>query len=248
MSLLISRYSDLSDGIISAAKALNRKPKERKIIFITSGICVLASSLGIVIVDKYFNNDQTVIGLLIIFLLIVSITFMSSFISYFVNDNSRTLSDHLEKLAQERDELNDKIKKENNVLDVIKVNLNQLDEYYALNKVQARRSYSFSITMIIIGFIVLISAIVLLISGKIAINITIIISLSGLISEFIGATSLMLYKESTKQIQVFFNKLSYLQHIMLAVELAEKVNADKREEQISIIISSLIKSNENISN
>ncbi|AWK51067.1 hypothetical protein DIC82_08590 [Clostridium beijerinckii] len=230
--------SALSDIMITGAKGLKKRPKERKIALILSGICMILAIAGLALNEFFFRNNSMASGFLII-LVPSALTCLVSIMSYLVDD-SRTFVEELAKFAEEREELNEKIKKENNVMDVIKVNLNQLNEYYTINKVQARRSYSFSITMIVTGFIVLIAGIVLCFYGKLGLNITILSSLSGLIGEFIGATSLLLYKESTKQIQLFFDKLSYLQHIMLSVELAERLDDSKKQEQISVIISSLI--------
>ncbi|MGG7058440.1 TRADD-N-associated membrane domain-containing protein [Clostridium tertium] len=222
-------------------KTLKNNPKERKFTLRICIIVVALSSVGLVINKLFFNSNQNIFIPLLIVLLISITILLACAMSYFdIKDSS--VDKYLEALAEERLKLNEKIKEENesNVLDVIKINLNQLNEYYTINKAQARRSYSFSIAMIIIGFLVLIFSIMLWLFGKIGLNITIIATLSGLIAEFIGATSLLLYKESTRQIQLFFEKLSYLQHIMLAVELTERLNNDRKEEQIGEIISSLI--------
>lgn len=222
-------------------KTLKNNPKERKFTLLICIIVVALSSVGLVINKLFFNSNQNIFIPLLIVLLISITILLACAMSYFdIKDSS--VDKYLEALAEERLKLNEKIKEENesNVLDVIKINLNQLNEYYTINKAQARRSYSFSIAMIIIGFLVLIFSIMLWLFGKIGLNITIIATLSGLIAEFIGATSLLLYKESTRQIQLFFEKLSYLQHIMLAVELTERLNNDRKEEQIGEIISSLI--------
>lgn len=221
-------------------KVLKFKAKERRNFFFISIIGIIVS-FSLVFSDKINISSVkgtvllsviSIIGMMSISLFAISIT------AYFEMLND-TESENLEILAKERKELTERIK-DNNIIDIIGINLNQLDEYYTINKVQAKRSYSFSIVMIVIGFIVLILSIMLWFLGKISLNITIIATLSGLIAEFIGATSLLLYKESTKQIQLFFEKLSYLQHTMLAIELTERLNEEKRDEQIAVIISSLI--------
>jgi hypothetical protein len=244
MSLVTSGIlvSGLSESMQIIAKVLKKKPKARKTMLIVSAIIMGLAVIGMALNEVFLQGRQNIfIGCLIILISSVP-SFAVSTMSYLGGD-VKTVSEHLEELAEEREELNEKIKKENNVMDVIKINLNQLNEYYTINKVQAKRSYSFSITMITTGFVVLILGIMLWFYGKVGLNITIIASLSGVIAEFIGATSLLLYKESSKQIQLFFEKLSYLQHIMLAVELAERLSDEKKADQISVIISSLIESN-----
>lgn len=234
--------SGLSGSMFMVAKGLKKRPSIRKKIFIVSSIVLALAIITLAINEIFLNSNLNIAnGSLIIFFPAVFV-FIISTMSYFIDD-TKTLNEHLEKFAEEREELNEKIKKENNVMDVIKINLNQLNEYYTINKVQAKRSYTFSITMIVTGFVLIIAGVILWFYGKLGLNITIIASLSGVIAEFIGATSLFLYKESTKQIQIFFEKLSYLQHVMLAVELAERLSDDKKGDQITAIISSLIENN-----
>lgn len=236
-------YTGINESIIILAKNMKKRPKERKIILILCSIFIILTSIALFVNYIFFNSNDNVIIALGIPLILVVLIFLSCLLSYLDIFGSST-NEYLEKLADERFELNKKIETKNevesNVMDVIKINLNQLNEYYTINKAQARRSYSFSIIMITLGFLMLIFTIGLWLFGKIGLNITIISTLAGLIAEFIGATSLVLYKESTKQIQLFFEKLSYLQHIMLAVELSERLNDTKREDEMAIIISSLI--------
>ncbi|MBM7835931.1 TRADD-N-associated membrane domain-containing protein [Clostridium sardiniense] len=235
----INSINSINTILKGSAKKLKKNPKERKIILIISSIFIILLGLGLLINYIFLNSNENIFVILMMLLFVCSLIFLICIMSYLDITEDPT-NKYLEALANERIKLNEKIETKNNVMDVIKINLNQLNEYYTINKAQAKRSYSSSIAMITIGFILLIGAIILWIFGKVGLNITIIATLSGLISEFIGATSLLLYKESTKQIQLFFEKLSYLQHIMLAVELSERLNDDKKEEEIAIIISSLI--------
>lgn len=227
------------ENIILIAKILKEKPKLRKNVLIISGILTFLI-LVILILSLTFSffNNKLMFVLLIIGLPSLCLL-LASLMSY-QNIDYKTVNEHLEVLFKEREELSEKIDKENNVMDVIRINLNQLNEYYTINKAQAKKSFSFSVLMIIIGFIVIITVFFLWFNGKLDLNITIISGVSGVIAEFIGTTSLLLYKENSKQIQIFFDKLSYLQHIMLAVELTERLNDEKKSEQVSVIISSLI--------
>lgn len=236
MSLIDNR---LVNDSMKAAKVLKNNPKERKYILLICSIFTTLFSAGLLINYIFLDSNESIFNTLAA-LLIACVFILIICIMSYLNITDSSTDKYLEALAEERLKLNEKIEEENNVMDVIKINLNQLNEYYTINKAQARRSYSFSIAMIVTGFLVLIFSIMLWLFGKIGLNITIIATLSGLIAEFIGATSLLLYKESTRQIQLFFEKLSYLQHIMLAVELTERLNNDKKEEEIGEIISSLI--------
>ncbi|WP_346930262.1 hypothetical protein [Clostridium sp.] len=239
---MIGLYNELADDAISIIiKGLSKKHRLRKKILIGSIISTSLILISMYLIGVIFNLDNIFIYVLIALLSTSSFFMYISIKSYLVGDNNSTVNSYLEELAKEREELNNKLKDNNNVMDVVRINLNQLNEYYTINKAQARRSYSFSVTMITIGFVVLILGITLWFYGKLELNITIIAGLAGLIAEFIGATALLLYKENSKQAQLFFDKLSYLQYIMLAIELSERLEDNKREEEISLIISSLIK-------
>lgn len=230
----------ISDGIILISKFLKKKPKVRKKFLIISVIIIVLDIVAIILNELFFNGNDNILIIFVILLICPFYVALLCIASFFISDSNITASEELDKLSEERNELNIKLQKETNVMDVIRINLNQLNEYYTINKVQAKRSYSLSIITITVGFIVLIVGIMLKFYGKIELNVTIITSLLAIISEFIGATSLLLYKESTKQIKLFFEKLSKLQNIMLAVELANKLNDNKKEKQIAKIISSLI--------
>ena len=243
MSIIGVSNELMNESMHLLAKKLKKKPSLRKSLF----ICSIITSV-ILVIFLYFNEAKLNNGGNYILTSVIAVGFVASLgvlyisiLSYFISDSSNTVSERLEERAEERARLADKLENEINVMDVIKINLNQLDEYYTINKAQARRSYSFSILMITVGFITLIAGIILWYNGKLDASITIIASLAGVIAEFIGATSLFLYKENSKQAQSFVDKLSYLQHIMLAVELSEKLKDDKREEEIALIISALIK-------
>lgn len=231
--------SVLAENMLIVAKELKKRPKVRKYISIISIAATVLALILIALNEIFFNGNMKILGVSIVISIPSIFIFITCIMSYFIGDK-KTLSEQLEKLAEEREKINTRLEKNSNVMDVIKINLNQLDEYYTINKAQAKRTYSFSITMIVIGFTLLIVGVILLLNDMLGLNITIIAGLSGAIAEFIGATSLFLYKESANQIQLFFEKLSHLQHIMLAVELTERLTDNKKAEQISAIITSLV--------
>lgn len=229
----------LPEVILMGAKSLKKKTKERKYTLVISIIFMLVDITGIILNELFLGGNSNILAVcFIVFICLIYIIAICLF-SFIVSDSNVTVTEQLDKIVEERTELNKKIEKQTNVMDVIKINLNQLNEYYTINKVQARRSYSFSMIMITIGFVSIIGGIVLCYTGKIELNISLIASVSGLIAEFIGATSLLLYKENSNQAQLFFDKLSYLQHVMLAVELSERLNESNKEDKISLIISAL---------
>jgi len=161
-----------------------------------------------------------------------------------IKNIEKNKNEKLSKLDNERAQLESKIEEENNenVRQVIKLNLNSLERYYTTNQTQSENSYKISVLMIIIGFVLVTLTIIMLFVDSEAFTLTIITGLAGIVSKFIGLTSLYLFKESNKNVNEFVERLSYLRNVMLAVDLAEKMPDDKKYEQIANIISGLMSS------
>lgn len=149
--------------------------------------------------------------------------------------------DEITKRKQTLEEKIDAQKDRPRIQDIIQLNLSQLNEYYTINKSQSKRAYEFSIFMIFVGFLLIVSAVILSPAVPSQIYQNLIIGIAGLLSEFIGATALSLYKESNKHVNEFLERLTYLQKVMLAIELVDRISEGKKEEQLSNIISSLMK-------
>lgn len=153
-----------------------------------------------------------------------------------------SINDKLVEIEKKRTAIENSIKQGNkdNVQEIIKLNLNQLDEYYTINKSQSKNSYNFSVLTILVGFIIITATIIMYYTNPEKFTVSLITGAAGLIAEFIGATSLWLYRESTKHVNEFIERLTYLQKVMLAIDLADNLSEKKREKQISKIIEGLI--------
>lgn len=235
--------TSIEDNMVHLARILSEKPKIRNKVLIISSIMLFISVMIIIININFslFNNNSFINGVAIVIGITSLIILVSGLLS-FVTPLSKTTNEQLAELEEERKIIEQKIEQNNNsVIDVILLNLKQLNEYYKINKVQAKKSYSFSVFTITIGLLLIIFGFLYSIYQNN--NISIITGIAGILTEFIGATSLYLFKESTKQIEIFFNKLTYIQNVMLSIDLAEKLDTDNKNKQISLIIESLINSN-----
>jgi len=179
-------------------------------------------------------------------LLSASGIFTSVIVIWFVcyEEENETLS----KPAEEKQQIESKIEEEKsgNIQKIIKLNLDQLDEYYTINKSQSKRSYNLSSIMIIVGFLLLVATVIMFLMDSEA-YISVITGLAGLISKFIGLTSLYLFKESNKHSNEFITRLAYLQKVMLAIDLTENISSEeKKYDRISNIINGLINLDEEV--
>lgn len=130
----------------------------------------------------------------------------------------------------------------------IRASLNELREYYVINKAQGRKSFGFSVTAIAIGFILITSGIAaLIIDRSTNITVPVIASVAGLLSQFIGATSFYLYRKTLDQLNHYFRQLTDMQRIMLAIKLAEEASEPASQDGLrQIIVASLVASRRHV--
>lgn len=123
-------------------------------------------------------------------------------------------------------------------IDMALLNMRKLDEYYVLNKQQARRSFNASITAVVIGFATL------LISAKSSQDpgYKFTGALAGVLLQFIGGGFFYLYNKSLDQLNLFYGKLISLQDTMLALQLCEKLTTAKEDTTKTIALELIKKS------
>ncbi|WP_430827192.1 TRADD-N-associated membrane domain-containing protein [Chryseobacterium indologenes] len=148
------------------------------------------------------------------------------------------------KINEEREEIKTKIenKEQLEIFDTIQLSLNQLNEYYTINKVQAKSSFNWSISAIVLGLMLIIAGIILFYTNANPnINITILTGIAGVLLEFIGGAYFFMYKKSLEQVNFFFAQLIKVQDTMLSINLASKVEDEsKKTEMTEKIIVSLL--------
>lgn len=160
------------------------------------------------------------------------------------NLSKSTISETIEvkEIKQEREKIIERIEREDSVVDIIRLNLNQITEYYTINKNQARRSFSFSALVIFLGFITVVMAILLpFIREGQKLELSIISGVSGLILQFIGGANFVLYNRTVEQSNRFYKQLTRIQDTMLAVELCKQVkDPEKNLQLMDKLITNLI--------
>jgi hypothetical protein len=136
----------------------------------------------------------------------------------------------LEPLHKERQEIQQRIKKESkpNVIDIIQLNLNQISEYYTINKSQARRSFAFSVFSVVTGLVTLIGGIWLSFLGKT--QVAAISASGGVLLQFIGGASFYIYNKSLTQLNYFYETLIRTQDTMLSIQLCDELDEARQDE------------------
>jgi hypothetical protein len=135
----------------------------------------------------------------------------------------------LEPLHKEREEIRQRIKKESkpNVLDIIQLSLNQISEYYAINKSQARRSFAFSVFSVVTGLITILTGIWLSFLGKA--QVAVISASGGVLLQFIGGASFYIYNRSLTQLNYFYETLIRTQDTMLSIQLCDELDEARQD-------------------
>ena len=119
------------------------------------------------------------------------------------------------------------------MLDTIQLSLNQLTEYYAINKSQARSSFSFSVFAVIVGLATLIGGIwFFYLTEKQNIQLAAISGIAGALIQFIGGAYFYLYRRSLDQLNYFFNQLVKMQDTMLSIRLCEQIASEEKKNEL----------------
>jgi hypothetical protein len=143
-----------------------------------------------------------------------------------------TLEIELKPIRKEREEIRQRIEQGStpNVLNTIQLGLNQITEYYTINKSQARNSFSFAVFAVVMGLLTLIGGIWLFYFGKTQnIGLAALSGIGGLLLQFIGGASFYIYNKSLSQLNYFYDKLVRMQDTMLSIQLCSQLeNAERR--------------------
>jgi len=192
------------------------------------------------------EDEKFLMNSILPFLVIPLILIILSKLAYSVEKNSENYETEIKNIRTERIIINQKIdqEKEFDIFHTIQLSLNQLNEYYTINKKQARSSFRFSVFAIVIGLITIISGIWLYYLGKTNIEISYISAISGVILEFIGGAYFFIYKKSLEQVNFFFGQLIKIQDTMLSINLTNNIKDEtkKTEMKEKIIVSLLERS------
>jgi hypothetical protein len=150
----------------------------------------------------------------------------------------------LERLRQEREELKKRVEaepsKKSDVFDSIQLSLNQLTEYYTINKGQARSSFRSSVFAIVLGLGTLVSGIWFFYFHQGNVQLAALSGISGVLIQFIGGAYFVLYRKSLEQLNFFYESLLTTQDTMLAIQLAEQLDDGPREQVYEKIIMVLM--------
>lgn len=207
-------------------------------VIILSSLLIIITIVSYVAAQNiYFNGALIIRELAPGFIFFFGIIFLLSLASLTnIKIKGRGIFEiELDTLHKERKKIQERLAEapKPDIIDTIQLNLNQLTEYYTINKNQARNSFRFSIFALIVGFITIIGGIWLFYFNNIPnISLTLISSISGTLLEFIGGAYFYLYRKSIDQLNFFFIQLVKMQDTMLSIRLCEQITPEDKQIEI----------------
>ena len=130
---------------------------------------------------------------------------------------------------------NSKIEDVQTALDIMKINLNEITDYYAISKNQAKIAFCAALFTAAIGFMLICFCVALIITQNTDAVYTVLTGVSGIISEFLASTFLLIYNKSIKQINFFYESLNKKEMYLTSIELIKSLG-DNKDEMIARII------------
>ena len=138
------------------------------------------------------------------------------------------------------------IKSSETVIDLMIQNVAELKGYYVISKQQANRSFMSALTICFLGFTLFASGIVIsFFSNE---NILIYTTVAGSIVEIVSGLFFWLYKSSTKQLNIYHERLGATEKYLTAIQLVDKMDNSTKDDAYRFLIESLVRHNSPIEN
>jgi len=123
-------------------------------------------------------------------------------------------------------------------------NVSELREYYVISKRQANRAFSSTLIICILGFIVFVAGIVVNVLSMQ--DVIVYTTISGCIIEVISGLFFWLYKSTNTQLNLYHERLGATEKYLTAMQLAEKMSPEKKDEIYRYIIEVILTDNSTV--
>lgn len=130
------------------------------------------------------------------------------------------------------------------VLKLMLKNVKELREYYIISKEQARKSFSAALFICFFGIIIyLLGIIAYIFFNK---DISVISIIGGTVVEVIAGLFFWLYKESTKQLSVYHQRLGATEKYLTVIQIIKGMPEDNKVEAFQRLIEAILNDNREI--
>lgn len=187
-------------------------------------------------------------------LMTILITLLASTITYKSKNKMdvfmmKNEGEEIEKAVQKIQLIYKNVEKENNaesknILSMMIDNVSELREYYVISKQQARKSFSAALFICFFGiFIYLFGIIAYLAFEK---NISIISVIGGTVVEGIAGLFFWLYREATKQLSIYHQRLASTEKYLTVIQLIKDIPEDNQIYAYNQLMQSILSDNREI--
>lgn len=146
-------------------------------------------------------------------------------------------------LHADKEKINEKYI-DKNVINMMIDNVSELREYYVISKQQARKSFSAALFICFFGILIyLLGIVIYIVFDK---DISIISVIGGTVVEVIAGLFFWLYRESTKQLGIYHQRLGSTEKYLTVIQIVKEMPEDKQAEAYNALISSILSDNKEI--
>lgn len=129
-----------------------------------------------------------------------------------------------------------------NILALMLKNVKELREYYVISKQQARKSFSAALFICFFGIVIyLIGIMSVVVLNK---DISVISLVGGTVVEVIAGLFFWLYREATKQLSVYHQRLGLTEKYLMAYQMIDEVPEEHRYEEQRNFINYVLNDNQ----
>lgn len=125
------------------------------------------------------------------------------------------------------------------VTNLVRINFKYIDAYYLQTKIQADKSFSFSLAAAVVSLLLIIFGIFLSLLGQT--NSATVSAGAGVLGEFISAVFFYLYNQTIAKMADYHRKLVFTQNIGLALKISDGLSGDEKTQAQRALIETLSK-------
>lgn len=247
----------LKELLTKVEKILHRIKKMMQINYLLFTLLISIVAIFMIFLQEDSCKEVIFVGLIVLFTLIIILAlnmfsdlknkqYKSEYRKYLVNELH---TDELLRVDEDKESVSNNISINGNISSVNNIkkienrdiiarmlnNHDEIREYFTISKKHAKSSYRFSILASIIGFFMIGIAMYEVFHENRA-DLTIIGVVSGAISEFVAGLVLWIHNKSAMQLNYYYDSLHENEKFLAAINMADKLSEEKREEMYIEII------------
>lgn len=226
-------FSTVTESIIKAIISGNKFARK---IFIAALVALLFAigffSLSELL--KQYQNLFIILGFSFAIISVIIMLFLGAYNITLENTKQKEEYIEIEKLALENPE------KTSTAWDLARI---KLESYLNRNLIHIKWIFTLILIVMLIGFAIIIYGVLKIYDGPLTFQPSVVVTISGLIVEFVATTFLIIYKSTMKQAQDYVNVLERINAIGMAVQISDTItstNTELKEQTKSELVKQLL--------